>query len=139
MPEGLAGLVEHLDLEFGWKRVRIDRPERVFFTPAHTLDWVESDLSNWLEIVARHIRNGYAPKPSQTWFVPKPGWLVRPGCVPDLQDEIIYNAVLATLRARRNGNRARCNHRCAGTNGGQPPERVLRARGGRRRHGAAGH
>jgi hypothetical protein len=27
--------------------------------------------------------------------VPKPGWLVRPGSVLDLQDEIVFNAILA--------------------------------------------
>jgi hypothetical protein len=92
--------IDNLDFSLAWKRLRLDRPDRVFFTPPHSLDWIESDLARWLETVNSQTQSGYAPKPSQTCLVPKPGWLVRPGSVLDLQDEIVFNALLATFHDR---------------------------------------
>jgi hypothetical protein len=89
-------MIENLDIPLAWKRVRLDRPNRAFFTHSQAFDWIESDLDRWFADIVTRIERGYAPNPSQTCFVPKPGWLVRPGSVLDLRDETVFNALLAT-------------------------------------------
>jgi hypothetical protein len=92
--------IANLDLPLAWQRIKRDRPDRAFFTHPHLFDWIELDLDGWFSGIRTRLKQGFAPHPSLTCSVPKPGWLVRPGTVLDVQDELVLNALVATLHTK---------------------------------------
>jgi hypothetical protein len=46
------------------------------------------------------VAAGYVPSERLLCLTPKPGWLVRPGAVLNLEDEVIYTALLGALHER---------------------------------------
>lgn len=91
MPEGLPTREE---LTIAWRRVKLDRPKRCFVTHPYLFDWIESALDQWLDSVHAQLVSGYVPHEMKTCFVPKAGWMIRPGAVLDLRDEVVYNALI---------------------------------------------
>lgn len=89
-----------LDLALAWQRMKLDRPNRAFYTHPCLIEWIEIDLEGWFSSVKQRLQDGYVPHPSLTCWVPKPGWLVRPGTVLDEQDELVFNALVGTLYGR---------------------------------------
>jgi hypothetical protein len=90
-------LSEKLDFDVAWRRLKEDRPNRCFVTHPHLLGWIESDLNGWLQSVAAKIDKGYSPHDCETCFVPKFNWMVRPGSVLTLEDELVFNAILGSF------------------------------------------
>jgi hypothetical protein len=89
--------VAKLDFTLAWQRVKLDRPRRAFYTHPRLFEWIELDLEGWFASVKQRLQEGYVPHPSLTCFAPKPGWLVRPGTVLDVQDELVLNALVGRL------------------------------------------
>ena len=83
------------DVTLGWERLKLDRPRRVFVHHPHLLSWIERNLNDWLNEIVARAAGDLTPHPCQICKVPKVGGLVRPGGVLDLQDEVIYNAILS--------------------------------------------
>ena len=77
--------------------MKLDRPNRAFYTHPRLFEWIELDLEGWFASVKQRLRDGYTAHPSLTCSVPKPGWLVRPGTVLDEQDELVLNALIGSL------------------------------------------
>ena len=95
-----ASISSRLDLDLAWRRVKLDlKNNRVFVTYPYLIEWIEADLGGWLHTIAKELdgNGGYAPRSCVTCFVPKEGWLVRPGAVLDLQDAIVYAAILGAF------------------------------------------
>jgi hypothetical protein len=91
-------IINLLDLTLAWERMKLDRQHhRVFYTHPRLFDWIQVDLDGWLSATRQRLRDGYTPHTSMTCYVPKAGWLVRPGTVLDGQDELIFNALIGTL------------------------------------------
>ncbi|SRR6266480_50283 len=82
------------DLDLAWARAKLDRPDRCFVTYPYLLTWVETDLKGWLDRLQTRIDGGYSPSACQVCYEPKPKWMVRPGAVIELNDEIMFNAIL---------------------------------------------
>ncbi len=91
---------QSLDLPLAWRRAVRDLSERRAFVRHPFLDTlVASDLNRWLNDLASAIADGrYAPSSCGLVFVPKPHGHVRPGAVLQLQDQVVYNALLEALR-----------------------------------------
>lgn len=90
-------IAKKLDLELAWRRVELDRPDRCFVTHPYLFSWIESDLTGWLDGVRRKIEAGYQPHDCLICREPKGNWMVRPGSVLDIEDELIYNAILGSF------------------------------------------
>jgi reverse transcriptase-like protein len=87
------------DLDLAWVRAKLDRPERCFVTYPFLLMWIETDLKRWLDRLQTRIDGGYSPSACQICYEPKPKWMVRPGAVMELKDEIVFNAILGHFHA----------------------------------------
>jgi len=85
-----------LNLDLAWKRLKQDhKNERVFAEFPYIINLIELDLDSWLkDISARLKTDSYVPKSAVSCIRPKSGWLIRPGCILDLQDEVAYNAIV---------------------------------------------
>ena len=92
--------IAKLDLALAWQRVKLDRPNRAFYTHPRLFEWIELDLEGWFASVKQRLQDGYKPHPSLTCRVPKAGWLVRPGTVLDEQDELVFNALVGSLHGK---------------------------------------
>ena len=92
--------IAKLDFELAWQRVKLDRPNRAFYTHPHLFEWIDVDLEGWFASVKQRLQDGFKPHPSLTCSVPKPGWLVRPGTVLDEQDELVLNALVGSLHEK---------------------------------------
>lgn len=92
--------LDALDLHLAWQRMKGDRPHRAFYTHPRLINWLELDLEEWFGSVRKRLLEGYVPHTSLTCFVPKPGWLVRPGTVLDEQDELVFNALVGSMYAK---------------------------------------
>jgi len=85
------------ELRLAWKRILRDRPDRIFVTHPHVCDWLENDLDDWLKLVANHIENGFTAQAACPCPAPKPGFLIRPGSVLALEDELVYAFVVSKI------------------------------------------
>lgn len=88
----------HLDL--AWRRVKLDlKNNRGFVTYPYVIDWIEEDLGGWFDTIREELDSstGYAPRSCLTCYQPKENWLVRPGAVLDLKDEVVYTAILGAF------------------------------------------
>src|SRR6185437_1262737 len=92
-----TSIINKLNLPLAWERMKFDRPHRSFYTHPRLFDWIQVDLEAWFAAVRQRLQDGYTPQMSMTCYVPKPGWLVRPGTVLDEQDELIFNALIGSL------------------------------------------
>lgn len=90
-------VVELDELQLAWRRLKNDRPDRVFVNHPHLISWVEQDLVGWLQQIQTHLAAGYAPRQCFICLVPKPGSLLRPGAVLHLEDEVVYNVLVGRL------------------------------------------
>ncbi|MBM3790997.1 MAG: hypothetical protein FJW35_11710 [Acidobacteria bacterium] len=88
---------ERLDLSLAWRRTRLDHPDRCFVDHPFLFQWIESDLSGWQSDLARKIDAGYTPHDAVTCYIPKSGSMVRPGAILDLEDEVVFNAILGSF------------------------------------------
>jgi hypothetical protein len=77
--------------------MKLDRPGRCFVNHPYLFSWIETDLSSWLSSIASKLPASYTPHDPITCYSPKPGWMVRPGAVLDLADELVFNAVLGNI------------------------------------------
>lgn len=82
------------ELARGLARVNLDRPDRAFFNHPHLLEWIKSNEKLWLESLYAKVLKGYIPSGCVTCYVPKGNWLVRPGSVLTIEDEVMYNALV---------------------------------------------
>jgi hypothetical protein len=92
-------LISYDELKLAWHRIRADRPSRCFVVHPQIFDWIEPDLRNWLRKLQRRLRDGYVPAACGTCYSPKAGWMVRPGGLLDLEDEVVFNALLGRFHA----------------------------------------
>ena len=95
-----ASISSRLDLDLAWRRVKLDlKNNRGFVTYPYLIEWIEADLRGWLSTIAEELDSGtgYAPRSCVTCYAPKEGWLVRPGAVLDLKDEVVYTAILGAF------------------------------------------
>lgn len=88
------------DLELAWHRLKLDRPDRCFVIHPYIFEWVERDLHSWLKLIDQELNNGYKPADCLTSYVPKPGWMVRPGAVLEIKDEVVFNLILGRFHSR---------------------------------------
>jgi Reverse transcriptase (RNA-dependent DNA polymerase) len=89
--------VDELDLDLAWRRVKQDRPDRTFVSHPFLMEIIESDLEAWLNTTRSQLLKGYSPHDCVICYTPKPNWLVRPGAVLCLEDELVFNAILGHL------------------------------------------
>jgi hypothetical protein len=87
----------NLNLQLAWQRVKLDRPHRTFVARPHLISWIESDLDSWIQSLADKLRAGYTPHDCVTCYEPKGNWMVRPGAVLDINDEIVLNSALGSF------------------------------------------
>src|SRR2546425_107402 len=80
-----------------WRRLKLDRPDRSFVIHPFLFTWVEVDLEGCLRGVASKVAGGYTPKDAFTYYVPKGDWMVRPAAVLDLEDELVFIAILGSF------------------------------------------
>jgi hypothetical protein len=92
--------IARLNFPLALQRMKLDRPDRAFFTHPRLFEWVELDTEGWFAAVRMRLEQGYAPHSSLTCSVPKPGWLVRPVTVLDEQDELVMNALIGNFYAK---------------------------------------
>ena len=95
-----ASISSRLKLELAWRRLKLDRDKgRGFVTYPYLIEWLEADLGGWLDTIAKELdsKEGYVPRGCVTCYAPKDGWLVRPGAVLDLKDEVVYTAILGAF------------------------------------------
>jgi hypothetical protein len=90
-------VADRLNLDLAWRRLKQDRPDRVFVTHPFLIEIVESALDEWLDTVRRQLHSKYSPHDCVICYAPKPNWLVRPGAVLSLEDELLFNAILGQL------------------------------------------
>ena len=97
MPDSISS---RLDLRLAWRRVKLDlKNSRGFVSYPYLVGWIEADLNGWLDTIAKELDSsgGYAPRSCVICYAPKEGWLVRPGAVLDLKDEVVYTAILGAF------------------------------------------
>src|SRR5262249_44757179 len=80
-----------------WRRVKLDYQGRCFVAHPRLISWIDSDLSAWLNKLAEELLQGYKPHDCFICRSPKSGWMVRPGAVLDVSDEIIFNAIVGNF------------------------------------------
>lgn len=68
--------------------------ERGFVVVPHQAEWIELDLDRWLDFIQGRLGDGYEPDSASRCFEPKPRWMLRPGTVLTLEDEVVYNYVI---------------------------------------------
>jgi len=88
------------DLELGWRRAKLDRPNRCFVIHPYLFSWVETNLTAWLENISTKVKKGFTPHDSLICHSPKPGWMVRPGAVLHLEDEVVFNGILTKFHPK---------------------------------------
>jgi hypothetical protein len=89
-----------LNLELAWRRMKQDRPDRCFVTHPYLVEWIESELSAWLSSIEANLPDSYTPQDPALCYSPKAGWMVRPGAVLTLADELIFNAIIGSLYSK---------------------------------------
>src|SRR6266849_1420657 len=87
-------LADSLNLDLAWVRLKFDRPDRCFLSHPFLLPLIELNLPGWLEAVRQRLIAGYIPSTCLTVPVPKGKWQVRPGASLELEDEIVFNALV---------------------------------------------
>jgi hypothetical protein len=85
------------DLRLAYKRVLHDRPDKVFAVHPHIHGWIQPDLDEWLSRVSERLVAGYTPAAASPCPAPKPDFLIRPGSVLDLEDELVFAYVVTKL------------------------------------------
>jgi hypothetical protein len=85
---------QSLNLALAWKRVGFDHPDRCFVQHPYLFSWLEYDLQSFLISIKEQLRAGYVPQDCIICEVPKGGWMVRPGAVLNLSDEVVFNAIV---------------------------------------------
>lgn len=91
-------IAESLDFATAWKRMKADRPDRVFTTHPYLFHVIEVDLEGWFDTVRERVNTTFRPSESVVHDVPKPNWLVRPAHVITLEDELVYSALLGAFQ-----------------------------------------
>lgn len=76
--------------------MKLDRPRRCFVTHPYVFDWIAPDLLEWFQIIEDELDQGYAPQDCLPCNRPKGNWMVRPGAILDLKDEVVLNAILGS-------------------------------------------
>jgi hypothetical protein len=85
------------ELRLAWHRMQRDHPDKAFVTHPFQANWIEQDLDEWLESIAARIEKGYIPDASHPCPAPKPGFLIRPGSVLTIEDELAYTFLVGKL------------------------------------------
>ena len=84
-----------LDLATAWRRVKWDLSHRTFVAFAFLEELLDIGIDEWLGQVGSAIHEGrYSPKPCQICDVPKKGFHLRPGARLDLEDHLVYAALI---------------------------------------------
>jgi len=98
MPDSMIDL---LDLELAWRRVKLDLPDRVFVRHPYELELIETNLETWLESLRRKLTdNTYNPEKMLVCDVPKGAGLVRPGGHLTIADRVVYAACVGASLER---------------------------------------
>lgn len=84
----------HLDVEAGWRRVKLDLSKRRGFVRHPFLrELIAWDEAGWIDALNRALIGGiYRPSPMEVCDVPKGGGALRPGSVLRLEDAVVYAA-----------------------------------------------
>ena len=85
------------EMRLAWKRMLRDRPDKIFVTHPHVLDWLGTDIDAWLQNISKRVEAGFIPNVSHPCPAPKPGFLIRPGSVLDLEDEVVFAYIVSKL------------------------------------------
>jgi hypothetical protein len=88
------------ELALAWRRLKLDRPARSFVVHPHLSNWVDQAPGAWLDTVSKRLARGFEPTACRTCFVPKPGGLLRPASILQLEDEVVYNLLVGRLLPR---------------------------------------
>jgi len=91
--------VDTTELHLAWRRMLLDRPDRVFVSHPASIEWIKGALDDWLSHAQQHLAAGYLPRTSRLCLVPKAGDLLRPGSILDLEDELVYNLLVGRMLA----------------------------------------
>lgn len=95
-------LVETLDLDLAWLRVRDDASEREFVRRVYERELIEIELESWLKRLQSEILAGYSPSAPSIADKPKGNGAIRLGALLSLDDRIVYAACVgAALPAIR--------------------------------------
>lgn len=82
------------ELRVAWLRTKADHDSRRFTDHPHLLSWVDLATDDWLAELRAELLSGYAPRPSQICWSPKPDSLLRPGALLEITDEVVYNLLV---------------------------------------------
>ncbi len=92
------------DLRLAWFRLKQDRMDggpdwrkRSFVNHPYLISLIEDDLDVWLSNILTKLHSGYHPNSSVLCQVPKASWMIRNAEIITLEDEVVFNAVLAKL------------------------------------------
>jgi Reverse transcriptase (RNA-dependent DNA polymerase) len=85
------------ELQLAWRRTRADMGERGFVLFPNLAEWIEVDEKGWLADLKERVCAGYEPEPASPCYEPKANWMLRPGAVLRLDDEIVYNLLLGRM------------------------------------------
>lgn len=87
-------LVACLDLEAGWRRVKLDlSKKRGFVRHPYLQDLIALNEAAWVTSLRDAIASGtYRPAPMEVCDVPKSGGAIRPGSILQLRDAVVYSA-----------------------------------------------
>lgn len=91
-----AELINNLDLDLSWSRVKRDLSKRrTFVCHPFIVDLIEQDLPSWLDHLRSKLAEGeFKPAPCKMVPVPKQSGLIRPGADIRIQDQIVYSAAV---------------------------------------------
>lgn len=87
-------LADFLNLRLAWERVKLDRPWRSFVCHPHLFEWVDENADEWFDRLETRIVEGYRPREPEDCDIPKGGGHVRTATILDLEDEVVYTALV---------------------------------------------
>ena len=89
---------ELINLELAWKRLKRDITNRSFIRNPFEVEIIDNARDKYLGALLNKVANGtYHPSPQYVCNVPKKGFLIRPGGHLNIDDRILYYAILGTI------------------------------------------
>lgn len=93
-------LSDRLDFPTAWRRMKADRPDRTFVVHPFLIQVIDQDVVGWFSTLRFRTSSRMLPYECTVLDVPKPNWLVRPAHLLNLEDELVYTAILGAFHSQ---------------------------------------
>jgi hypothetical protein len=94
----MSGLLDAFDLDLAWRRTKADLQNgRTFVHSPLEIELVEADLASWLQRLGEKVAANYQPHSVILADVPKGNGGVRPAAMLQVEDRVIYAAIVGAL------------------------------------------